>query len=299
MSKNKLQSPVKWVGGKRRVIPEILKVWPKTFNTYYEPFIGGGSVLFYFQPEKAVINDLNSELINMYKYLGDPRVKEYLLLMEQAHIITTKVSERTGKVMPDSPFYKLIAGMDRVEGTNRQLSLKEASPELKAARFIFLNKNSFNGIYRVNGSGFYNTPSKHKPTKTYESNNIDNVSKYLNKHVTIKTGSFEKALDGIKKGDFVYLDPPYDYEIGTKGFDSYQKGGFGIEGQHNLLKLCNKLDEMGVKFMMSNHSTELIKGLYSEFNIKYISVSRSVGGKEASRAPVSEVLITNYSDYLK
>ena len=294
----KLQSPIKWVGGKKRVIPEIEKLWPKEYNTYYEPFIGGGSVLFHFQPEKAVINDLNTELINMYRELGNPIVREYLLLMEQAHIITEKTSERTGKIVPDSPFYRLIAGIDRVDSTNRQLSLETASNALKAARFIFLNKNCFNGLYRVNAAGFYNTPSKHKPTKTFDAENICNVSSYLDKHVDIRTGSFDKALDGIKKGDFVYLDPPYDYEVGTKGFDSYQKGGFGVEGQQKLLKLCKKLDKMGVKFMMSNHSTELINELYSAFNIKQIQVSRFVGGKNAVRKPVGEVLITNYNDYL-
>ena len=299
MNKRTMVPFVKWVGGKGRVIKDIETLWPKEFNTYYEPFVGGGAVLFAFLPEKAVINDLNKELINLYKVIESKssykRLREYLLLMEHGHYVTVDFNDEKQKNQKTSPFYKMIASIDRNEkGEDRLLSLKEASRELRAARFIFLNKNSFNGLYRVNKSGHYNCPSKHIPTKTFDEDNIKNISKYLKENVTIRSGSFSKAVSDAKKGDFVYFDPPYDYEVGTKGFDAYQENGFGISGQLELSILCKELDRKGIKFMVSNHNTKLVRDMYKKFNIKVIKVKRLVGGKGAKRDFVEEVLVTNY-----
>ena len=299
MNKRTMVPFVKWVGGKRKVIPHIEKLWPKSFNTYYEPFVGGGAVLFHFQPENAVINDLNKELINLYKVIeskmSHKRLREYLLLMEHGHHVTVDYDEEKQKEKKHSPFYKVIASIDRNEkGEDRLLSLSDASRELRAARFIFLNKNSFNGLYRVNKAGLYNTPSKHIPTKTFDEANVKNVSEYLNECVEIKNQSFSKSVDDAMANDFVYFDPPYDYEKGQKGFDAYQENGFGIEGQLELANLCKELDKKGVKFMVSNHNTKLIRDMYKKFNIKVIKVKRLVGGKGAKRDFVEEVLVTNY-----
>ena len=119
------------------------------------------------------------------------------------------------------------------------------------------------------------------------------MSEYLDKHVRIGSGGFQESISSAVKGDLIYLDPPYDYEVGTKGFDSYQKGGFGVEGQQILLNVCNELTNKGVKFIMSNHHTKLISTLFKDYDINIIKVSRLVGGKSASRKPVNEVLITN------
>ena len=290
---------VKWVGGKGRVVSRISELWPKDFNTYYEPFVGGGAVLFHFRPERAVINDLNTELINLYKVINNKsahkRLREYLLLMEHGHHVTSDFDEEKQKNKKHSPFYKMIASIDRnKDGEDRLLSLKGASKELRAARFIFLNKNSFNGLYRVNNSGYYNCPSKHEPTKTFDEQNIKNISKYLKENVTIMNTTFAKAIEGAVRGDFVYFDPPYDYEVGTKGFDSYQENGFGMMGQIELSNLCKELDRKGIKFMVSNHNTKLVQEMYKKFNIKVIKVKRLVGGKGAKRDFVEEVLVTNY-----
>lgn len=290
---------IKWVGGKRQVIKEIEKVWPKSFNTYYEPFIGGGAVLLHFKPKKAVINDLNKELMNLYKVVSSQasykRLRELLLIMEAGHHVISDYDENKQKNTKTSPFYKVIASMDRNSANlNRLLSLEEASKELKAARFIFLNKNGFNGLYRVNSSGFYNVPSKHIPTKTFDEDNIKKISNYLNKSVDIYSGNFDDVLKNANKNDFVYLDPPYDYEKGTNGFDAYQEKGFGIKGQIKLSLVCKELDRKGVKFLLSNHDTKLIKELYGKFKIKTIKVNRLVGGKGASRKSVNEVLVMNY-----
>ena len=298
--KNRTMVPfVKWVGGKRQVIKHIEKHWPKEFNTYYEPFIGGGAVLFHFKPPKAVINDLNRELINLYKVIASKtsykRFRELLLILEAGHHVVDVFDEKKQKYSKDSPFYRMIASIDRnKKGTDRKLSLDQATKELRAARFVFLNKNSFNGLYRVNSSGYYNTPSKHSPTKTFEENNIRNVSEYLNKSVKIHNKHFAYILKTAKKGDFVYLDPPYDYEKGEKGFDAYQEGGFGISGQIELSIVCKELDRKGVKFLLSNHNTKLIRDLYKNFTISKFKVNRLVGGKGSNRKPVVEVLVKNY-----
>lgn len=290
---------VKWVGGKRQIIEQIEKHWPREFNTYYEPFIGGGAVLFHFQPDKAVINDLNEELINLYRVISNKtshkRFREYLLLMEAGHHVVDLFDEEKQKYKKDSPFYRMVASTDRnKKGSNRLISLSDATNEFRAARFLFLNKNNFNGLYRVNSKGIYNTPSKHSPTKTFEEENIRNISEYLNAHVDIKNEDFEKVASKAIKGDFVYFDPPYDYEEGQKGFDAYQKETFGVKGQKQLADLCKALDKKGVKFLLSNHDTKLIRELFKEFKITKFKVNRLVGGSGSDRKPVYEVLVKNY-----
>ena len=279
---NKIEPFVKWVGGKRQVLKELEKHLPKKYNTYYEPFVGGGALLFHIQPKSFVINDLNSELINCFRMIKTryKRVREYLLLMEYGH---------------SEALFKAIRNIDRNEQDDRKLNMFD-SKELRAARFIYLNKAGFNGIYRVNSQGYFNVPSgKKEKVKTHEYPNIVNVSKFLKESDSkILNKTFDKAVASAKKDDFVYFDPPYDYDKGVNGFDAYQKEGFGTSGQIKLASVCKKLNEKGVKFMVSNHNTELIKELYAEFNINVIKVNRLVGGKGSSRKPVEEVIITNY-----
>ncbi len=284
---------IKWVGGKRQLLPELRKLMPKRedIGTYYEPFIGGGALLFDFQPHKAVINDMNKELIHAYKMLDNHEkyfgLLELLILMETAH---------------SEDFFKDVRKLDKItKADNRGMEFNDFSERLKAARFIYLNKAGFNGMYRVNSQGYYNVPSgKKQKLKTYEYPNIECVSNYLSKKedgkklIKIRNGDFAKALHDIKPGDFVYFDPPYDYEKGIKGFDAYQKGGFGIKGQLRLARLCNKLNAMGVKFMLSNHNTELIRDLYKDFDIKIVKARRSINSNGEGRGKVEEVIVRNY-----
>ena len=290
---------VKWAGGKRQLLGVIEKNLPKTFNTYYEPFIGGGALLFYLQPEKAIINDLNKELIDTYKAIRSDvnRVREYLLLMEYGHYVIPGFDGDKGKPRKISPFYEKIRSIDLVKEFNpRKLNMKD-SIYLRAARFIFLNKNTFNGLYRVNLKGHFNSPSKHNDKQaTFDWEKLKAASKYLKtiNAKNIKNTTFKEAVKNAKKGDFVYFDPPYDYETGTKGFDSYQKGGFGSKGQEELAKVCKSLNKKGVRFIVSNHNTKFIRELYKDFNIKVIKAKRMIGGAGASRKDVKEVLIKNY-----
>ncbi|CAM9122711.1 Dam family site-specific DNA-(adenine-N6)-methyltransferase [Mycoplasma marinum] len=284
---------IKWAGGKRQLLPELRKLMPKRedIGTYYEPFIGGGALLFDFQPNKAVINDMNKELIHAYRMLDNHdkyfRLLELLILMETAH---------------DEAFFKNVRRMDKItEETGRGMIFNDFSEQLRAARFIYLNKAGFNGIYRVNSSGYYNVPSgKKKKVKTYEYPNIEEISNYLSRKenkkrmVKIRNTDFVKAVHGIKPGDFVYFDPPYDYEEGINGFDAYQKGGFGRKGQIRLANLCRKLDKMGVKFMLSNHNTKFIQELFEGFDIKIVKARRSINSNGKGRGEVEEVIVRNY-----
>ncbi len=274
---------VKWVGGKRQLMNELVKRVPKNYGTYFEPFVGGGALLFRLQPKLAMISDLNNELVNAYKMIKGRyrQLTEYLLLMEYGH---------------SEEFFKKIASIDRNDQINHRMLSMENSNVLRAARFIYLNKAGFNGMYRVNKDGFFNVPSGQKKTvKTYEWPNIELISKYLKESkIVIKSQNFASIHKHVKPNDFVYMDPPYDYEVGSSGFDSYQKEGFGKMGQKSLADLCRQLDVMGVKFMVSNHNTTLINNLYEGFRIEVISAKRLVGGKGASRSNVEEVIITNY-----
>ena len=279
---------VKWAGGKRQLLKEIVKKLPSKINTYYEPFVGGGALLFFLKHPQAVIFDTNTELINAYKVVKNKykKLREYLILMEYGHSET---------------FYKLIRQIDQNDKNDyRNLNMHD-SDILKAARFIYLNKAGFNGLYRVNSQGFFNVPSSKKAkVKTHEWPNIQTVSEYLSSNnIKILNQSFEKVISKIQKEDFVYFDPPYDYEKGIKGFDSYQKETFGQNGQIKLANVCKELNKKRIKFMVSNHNTKLINNLYKEFNIYVLKAKRLIGGKGASRADVEEVLITNYVEKTK
>lgn len=277
----KIMPFVKWAGGKGQLKKDIEKHIPTKYGTYHEPFVGGGALLFYLQPKRAIISDINSELIIAYNTIKSSykKLREYLLLMEYGH--------------SEEFFYK-IRGIDQNELNNYEKLSFSDSNLLKTARFIYLNKAGFNGLYRVNKSGYFNVPcGKKDEVKTHEYPNLRDVSEYLkNNNITIKKRSFTNIIKYVKKGDFVYFDPPYDYD--NKGFDAYQKNSFGKTGQRKLANICKKLDDMNVMFMVSNHNTELIRELYKDFKIKIFMAQRNIGGKGASREKVEEVLITNY-----
>ena len=269
---------VKWVGGKRQLIKEIEKRMPKNISTYFEPFVGGGAMFMHLQNPKTVINDFSDELINAYLIIKD-RPKELMTLLdeyEEEHI-------KKGK-----EFYYEIREKDRNENWSEVSALE------KTARFIYLNKACFNGLFRVNQKGYFNVPSNGKEkVKTYDKNNIENISKYLNdKNVTILNGDFEDACKNAKKGDFIFFDPPYDL-LKKDSFDSYTKDGFGVEGQKRLARLFKKLDKKGCCVMLTNHNTDLINELYRDYNIDVVGVKRMVNSDSKNRVGF-ETIIYNY-----
>jgi len=273
---NKLIAPfLKWVGGKRQLLPEIKSVFPKTYTAYYEPFIGGGAVLFNTQPKKATINDFNEELINVYKTIKEN--PEGLIADLKTH-------------KNESDYFYNLRILDREEKFEYYSSIK------KASRVIFLNKTCYNGLYRVNNSGEFNSPfGRYKNPNIVNEVTIKAVSHYLNTNdITILNGDFEEAVKGIKKGDFVYFDPPYHPVSASSNFTGYVQGGFGVSEQLRLKKLCDNLNKKGVKFLLSNSATQFIEDLYKDYEIRYVKASRSINSNAQKRGEIKEVLIRNY-----
>lgn len=276
MKKNKLIAPfLKWVGGKRQLMPAINELLSKKITTYYEPFVGGGAVLFEIQPKKAIINDSNAELVNTYNVIKNK--PEELIEDLKTHI-------------NESEYFYNIRSLDRQEGFNELSNVK------KASRIIYLNKTCYNGLYRVNNSGEFNSPfGKYKNPNIVNDITIRAVSKYLNTNdITIINGDFESALKDIRKGAFVYFDPPYDPISKSSNFTGYVQGGFNVFDQVRLRELCDKLDKKGVKFLVSNSATQFILDEYSDYNITFVRANRAINSNASKRGEVDEVLIRNY-----
>ena len=285
MKQNKLVLPVlKWVGGKRQLLPIIHKHLPKLSNTatYYEPFIGGGAVFFDLQPSKAVVNDINHELINVYQTIRDDVEK---LIAELSN---------ENKYANKSECYYKIRELDRNPDVYNKLSNIE-----KAARVIYLNKTCYNGLYRVNSMGEFNSPfGRYKNPSIINEIGLRAVSKYFREaDITFRNMDFEDALEGIKKGDFVYFDPPYVPLSTTSNFTGYNESGFGFEEQERLKRLCDKLTDQGVHILLSNSDCDYIRKLFSDkkrYTIIEVKAKRSINSISSARGEISEVLIINH-----
>ena len=270
---------VKWAGGKRQIMDKLKKFIPEEFNTYYEPFVGGGALLFELSPKKAVINDENSELMNVYQVLT--RDKDFKELLKLLNNYEKNHSEE---------FYYRIRNIDKDQKKFNKLTRIE-----RAARTIYLNKACFNGLYRVNQKGEFNVPfNKKNKINTYDSQNMTLAYVYFQLNdITIRNEDFEQAVKGAKKGDFVYLDPPYDSEH-EDTFNSYTELGFGKQEQIRLAKVFKELSDRGCCVMLSNHNTQLINELYKDYYIHVITAKRAINSKGNKRGKVEEVIITNY-----
>lgn len=276
MTKNKLAQPfLKWAGGKRQLLPEIRKYIPKKINTYYEPFLGAGAVLFDIQPKKAVINDINTELINTYIAIRD-HVDELINDLK--------------KHMNEKEYFYAIRDLDRKEEF-KKLSLVE-----RASRIIYLNKTCFNGLFRVNSQGHFNVPfGKYKNPQIVNEIVLRAVHNYLNSNdITILNVDFEKAVENAKKGDFIYFDPPYDPVSDTSSFTGYSLYGFDKDDQIRLRDLFVELDKRGCKVLLSNSATDFIKDLYKDFHIEVVSANRNINANASRRGKIDEVLVMNY-----
>lgn len=271
---------VKWAGGKRQIIDKLKKYVPDEFNTYYEPFVGGGALLFELSPKKAVINDSNKELMNVYKCLCDEDK-----FKKMCNVLNHYELEHSEK------FFYEIRNKDKNKKTFERLS-----DYTRAARTIYLNKACFNGLYRVNSKNEFNVPfGKKTKVNTYDGGNLITVSNYLTmNNIKILSVDFEESVKDAKKGDFVYFDPPYDSDTST--FNSYTEEGFGKEEQKRLAKVFKELDKKGVYVMLSNHNTSLINDLYEGYNIHLIEAKRNINSNGKKRGLVQEVIITNFEN---
>lgn len=277
MSNSSITPFVKWAGGKRQLIPQIRERMPAQFNNYYEPFVGGGAVIFELLPENAVINDINRALINAYQMICD-RPQEFL---QEINRLDAEMWE-DGKVY----YYSLR------EHYNDKLMRDEFDVEL-AALFVFINKHCFNGLYRVNGKGLFNVPYNNSRRSSVDEQSIMEISGYL-KNVTIISGDFEAACEGASAGDFVFIDSPYA-PLNPTSFESYTKEGFDIESHRRLANLFDELTARGCYCMLTNHNTELINELYGNKGntIDVVSVKRMINS-DASNRVGEEVIICNY-----
>ncbi|MCI7702021.1 MAG: DNA adenine methylase [Tenericutes bacterium] len=269
---------VKWAGGKRQIIDKLKQYIPDEFNTYYEPFVGGGALLFELSPKNAVINDSNKELMNVYSVLCNE--EKFKKMCSVLNSYEANHSEE---------FFYELRNKDRNKKTFNRLS-----DYTRAARTIYLNKACFNGLYRVNSKDEFNVPfGKKTKVNTYDGSNLITVSNYLTmNNVKIQCVDFEESVKTAKKGDFVYFDPPYDSDTAT--FNSYTEEGFGKDEQRRLATVFKDLDERGVYVMLSNHNTILVKELYKDYHIYVIEAKRNINSNGKKRGKVEEVIITNF-----
>lgn len=277
MSHSSIAPFVKWAGGKRQLIPQIRERMPKQYNNYYEPFVGGGAVIFELQPEAAIINDINRALINAYQMICN-HPQEFL---QEINRLDTEMWEDGKKY-----YYSLR------EHYNDKLMKSEFDVEL-AALFVFINKHCFNGLYRVNGKGLFNVPYNNSRRSSVDEKSIMEISEFL-KDVIIISGDFEVACEGAGEGDFVFIDSPYA-PLNPTSFESYTKEGFDIESHKRLANLFDELTARGCYCMLTNHNTELINELYGNkgYKIDVVSVKRMINS-DASNRVGEEVIICNY-----
>ncbi len=277
MAKNKLVSPVvKWVGGKRQLLDEITPLLPRQIAVYCEPFLGGGAVLFSRQPKNAIVNDLNGDLMLVYEVIRDD---------VESLIVSLKKHENT------SEYFYQLRDLDRDKKSYQLLSKIE-----KASRIIYLNKTCYNGLFRVNAAGEFNSPFGYykKPNIVNESV-LRAVNKYLSSaSIQLFSEDFAATLERVPRGGFVYLDPPYDPISDTASFTGYNKGGFGRAEQTRLKECCDALNERGVKFLLSNSATDFIRELYTGYTIQTVYAKRAINSAADKRGAVQEVLIRNY-----
>ena len=267
---------VKWVGGKRQLLPQILPLIPKRMSAYCEPFLGGGAVLFALQPRRALVNDLNQDLITVYR-----------VIKENADALIEHLSRHENT--PEY-FYR-IRDLDRDREAYAALSDVE-----KASRLLYLNKTCYNGLFRVNASGAFNSPYGHyrRPNIVNEQT-IRGVSRYFNScDIAFFSEDFAAVLDRVPRGGFVYLDPPYDPVSDTASFTGYNRGGFGREEQVRLKACCDALTARGVKFLLSNSTTPFIRELYSSYHVSIVQARRAVNSVASRRGAIEEVLVRNY-----
>ncbi|MFN6395014.1 MAG: DNA adenine methylase [Aphanizomenon sp.] len=276
---NPLVKPfVKWAGGKRQLVPTILaNHLPKNYNlqTYYEPFIGGGALLFSLQPKKAVINDSNAELINCYKIIKNS---------------LDELIEDLKNHKNNEYYYYDIRDWDR------EKNFKSKTEVQRASRIIFLNKTCYNGLFRVNSQGQFNVPfGKYKNPNILDIAVLKAVNKYLNENqVRILNSDFQEAVKDAKRGDFIYLDPPYDPVSETASFTGYDVNGFNKQEQRRLKEVFDDLNSRGCHILLSNACTEFIEDLYKDYPHTKISAIRAINCNGKKRGKVDEILLKNY-----
>ncbi|MEM5877307.1 MAG: DNA adenine methylase [Candidatus Aenigmatarchaeota archaeon] len=264
---------LKWAGGKRQIVNILIDYMPESWNVYIEPFIGGGALFFNVMPDKAIISDINPELMNVYKVIKN-NVNELI--------------EDLSRHENSSEYYYNIR--DNVD-------VSKMSEIERASRFIYLNKTCYNGLYRENSSGKFNVPyGKYKNANIFDKDNLIKISQHLNdRDIQILCSDFENVCRLAKEKDFVFLDPPYYSDGNISKFTQYNKKTFSVNDHIRLKKVIDYLTENSVYVMTTNSNSDFILDLYKEYHIIKIKTNRSINSDSKNRGKKEyEVLIKNY-----
>ncbi|BCR21889.1 Modification methylase DpnIIA [Borrelia sp. HM] len=264
---------LKWAGGKTNLLKSILDNIPLIFNNYIEPFVGGGALFFALNLQNSIINDINSNLINFYKEIAY-NLDNFLLGIEQYnHIPLTK-----------EHYLNIRNSFNNANLTNLE----------KACIFLYLNKTCYNGLYRENSKGQFNTPfGQYKKISFYEVKNLQFASRLL-RSVRILSTDFFYLLNFIERDDFVYLDPPYIPCSKTSNFTNYSRYGFDFKMHEKLLHFCDNIDQIGAKFLLSNSYTNSSLKLYKNYNVIFVDSKRVINSNPVGRGSIKEILVKNF-----
>lgn len=276
---------LKWVGGKSALLPEIVKRLPRKWKTYYEPFAGGAALFFHLEPERAVLGDMNENVINTYRSIVHARVvvETYLEVFAEEH------NKRH--------YYRQRAVWNRSFWSHTPLPPLPPIGnqwEVRAARFLYLNKTCFNGLWRENKRGKMNTPMGRYKNPAFPTREQLESAQSALVHADLRVGPFWMTIHDVKKGDFVYFDPPYDPSSKTASFTAYGRDAFGRDEQKKLAKVVDELGDKGVNVMVSNANTRYVRELYRGLDIRKVYRPGSINSDTSKRGKVAELLITNY-----
>ncbi|MBA3391043.1 MAG: DNA adenine methylase [Deltaproteobacteria bacterium] len=265
-------SPViKWVGGKTKLLPELLARLPDRFGRYYEPFAGGAALFFRVAPSRAVLADSNADLINLYSAIAE----------DHAAVVRRLQHHRTAH--SEAHYYEMR------ERWNQQRPSWNAAE--RAAAFIYLNKTCFNGLWRVNRSGAFNVPIGRYIDPPICVPEALRAAHEVLARAELRCGDYKTAVSTATRGDFLYFDPPYDPLTPTASFTSYTANVFGPDQQRELAETARTLVSRGCKVMLSNSDTPFIRTLYKGFQIDRVKCSRAINSNAAKRGDVDEVIV--------
>ena len=288
---------IKWVGGKGQLIDQLTNLLPKDFccwkdTTYIEPFVGGGAMLFYMLQhfpniKHAVINDINTDLTTCYQTIRD-NAEELILSLKNIEEYYLSIKEEEER----KSFFMSV---------REQYNQKNLAPVDNTTKFIFLNRTCFNGLYRVNKSGLFNVPfGKYKNPKICDPQTIRKDSELLQR-VEILNGDFEETFNYAKGNTLFYFDPPYRPLSDTSSFNDYTKESFNDDTQIRLKEYCDRINNAGYSFMLSNsdckgktESDNFFDILYKDYQIERVWASRSINANPNKRGKLTEILVHNY-----
>ncbi|VVB87332.1 D12 class N6 adenine-specific DNA methyltransferase [uncultured archaeon] len=266
---------IKWAGGKTQLLNQFVDFFPKKFNKYFEPFLGSGAVFYYIKnlyPDKEFfLSDNNKELIHCYE-----------IIQNDLEGLLDLLKEHRSKHCKEYYYYQ------------RSVDTKNLSKIEAVARFIYLNKTCFNGLFRVNSKGKFNVPiGSYKNPSIFQEKDLREAQKLL-QGVTIKTMPFEEIINITKQNDFVYFDPPYYPLSTTSSFTSYTSKSFSEKDQRSLADVYRELDKKGCQIMLSNSYSDFILELYSDYRIEKVSAKRMINCNGNGRGAIAEAVVLNY-----